>query len=225
MFNQIAQRYDAINHILSAGIDRCWRKKAARLLQKYEPQNILDLASGTADFALAICKAIKNANVTGIDISEEMLKIGRVKILKKGLEQRIRLDPGDAEQTGFNDVSFDAATIAFGIRNIQNTNKALREMHRVLKGQGVLLILEFSMPRSGLFAKIYTFYFNHILPLLGGLISGNYTAYNYFISSVKKFPLPEKFIEQLQSCGFQIEVSRPLTGGVAWIYLVRKYQN
>ncbi|MBN2481099.1 MAG: bifunctional demethylmenaquinone methyltransferase/2-methoxy-6-polyprenyl-1,4-benzoquinol methylase UbiE [Bacteroidales bacterium] len=222
MFDQIAYRYDMINHILSLGTDRIWRRKAAGMLARYQPDTILDVACGTADSTIAIHHATGSSKITGIDISEEMLQIGQKKVLMKQLSGKITLTNCRAEQICFADSSFDAAAVLFGIRNFQDRDQALHEMHRVLKPQGVLLIVEFSLPRSRLVNILYKSYFLHILPVIGGFLSGNVNAYRYFVQSVREFPEPFRFCGQLENHGFTIQTSRQLTFGIAWIYLVKK---
>lgn len=191
-------------------------------MAKFNPKTILDVACGTADFSLSVRKRAKAAQITGIDISQEMLDIGRKKIKKKGLSDNIKLVSGDAEQLVFESSTFDAAAIAFGIRNIRNKEKTLTEIYRVLKPQGILIILEFSMPHNKIFRNLYAFYLYRILPTIGGTISGNYPAYKYFMQSVRTFPNPEVFSRMIQCNGFTVRLSKPLTGGIAWIYLAKK---
>ena len=233
MFGTIASRYDLINHIISFNTDKNWRKKASSILSVCKPKRILDVACGTADLAIALHKSIPEAEITGIDISSEMLKLGNEKIRKgrqisnpnAGLSApplQIILKEGDAESLEFPSSSFDAVTISFGIRNIRDRKKALWEFHRVLKDRGMLLVLEFSLPQKGLFSLIYRGYFYTLLPLIGGLISWNLKAYSYFVKSVRDFPAPVEFIELLERCGFHIEYTISLTGGAAWIYLASK---
>lgn len=222
MFDQIASRYDRINHILSLGIDRLWRKKAACILAEYKPDSVLDIACGTADSSISIHEAIKSAKITGIDISHEMLRLGQEKIYKKGLLHMIKLIEGNAEQIDSEDASYEAVTIFFGFRNFRDRPQALHEIYRVLKPQGILMIVEFSIPRQRLIKTLYKLYLFHMLPVIGGILSGKRYAYRYFVQSVKTFPAPEMLYNQLYDNGFIIKMSKPLTGGIAWIYLAEK---
>ncbi|MBN1158752.1 MAG: bifunctional demethylmenaquinone methyltransferase/2-methoxy-6-polyprenyl-1,4-benzoquinol methylase UbiE [Bacteroidales bacterium] len=225
MFDQIASRYDRINHILSLGTDRIWRKKAAGMLAKYHPETVLDVACGTADSAISIQRSTGSSQITGIDISGEMLQIGHKKIRRKQLSDKIDLIECNAEQLCFAESSFDAATVLFGIRNFHDRELSLREIHRVLRKQGVLLIVEFSLPRNQLLSALYKLYFFRMLPGIGGMLSGNGDAYRYFVQSVRDFPGPDRFCQMLEKSGFRVRISRPLTFGIAWIYLAQKDNN
>jgi demethylmenaquinone methyltransferase / 2-methoxy-6-polyprenyl-1,4-benzoquinol methylase len=245
MFGTIASRYDFINHVISFNTDKAWRKKASRLLAAGKPSKILDAACGTADLALALHERMPHAEITGIDISAEMLELGRKKIESRlsGLSKTgsgqaqtsglhhytekdehplIKLLVGNAEALEFEDSSFDAVTISFGIRNIRDRKKALKEMHRVLRDRGMLMVLEFSLPRGGLYGILYKTYFYTLLPFVGGLLSGNFKAYRYLVRSVRDFPSPVEFVDMLIKCGFHIEYTRKLSGGAAWIYLASR---
>ena len=217
MFNDIAPRYDFLNHFLSAGIDRRWRKKAVRILRSNNPKTILDVATGTADLAIEACQ-ITPDRITGIDIAEDMLSIGRKKIKAKNLDSVITLETGDSENLHFPDQSFDAVMVAFGVRNFENLEKGLREMHRVLSPKGMVLVLEFSKPVKFPVKQLYNFYFKNILPGLGRLISGNSSAYTYLPDSVGKFPTGEAFTKLLENVGFTDTKHRSLTFGIASIY-------
>lgn len=217
MFNDIAPRYDFLNHFLSAGIDRRWRKKAVRILRSNNPKTILDVATGTADLAIEACQ-MKPDRITGIDIAEDMLSIGRKKIKEKKLDSVINLETGDSENLHFADESFDAVMVAFGVRNFENLEKGLREMHRVLSPKGMVLVLEFSKPVKFPVKQLYNFYFKNILPGLGRLISGNSSAYTYLPDSVGKFPIGEAFIKLLENVGFNDTKHHSLTFGIASIY-------
>ncbi len=225
MFDRIARRYDIINHVLSAGIDRCWRRKAARSLLPHHPCHMLDMACGTGDMSIELGHTFPSARITGVDISDAMLEIGKHKVRQRGFEARIELLKMDVTGTDFKPSSFDAVTIAFGIRNIGDREKALCEMHRVLRAKGQLLVLEFSMPQKGWPARLYSFYFNRMLPILGGVISGDFAAYRYFVSSVNHFPSPHQFHRMLEGCGFRILQSTALTGGIARMYLAEKHES
>jgi demethylmenaquinone methyltransferase / 2-methoxy-6-polyprenyl-1,4-benzoquinol methylase len=217
MFNDIAPRYDFLNHFLSAGIDRLWRKKAIRILKHNNPKTILDIATGTSDLAIAASE-INPEQITGIDIAEEMLEIGRNKLKAKKLDHLITLETGDSENLRFPDNSFDAVMVAFGVRNFANPGKGLNEMHRVLNPGGIVLVLEFSKPVKFPVKQLYHFYFKNILPGLGRLISGNSSAYTYLPDSVGKFPSGEEFLRILEKTGFTDTRHHSLTFGIAAIY-------
>ena len=218
MFNSIAFRYDFLNHFLSFGIDMSWRKKAVRIMSgKYKNPEILDVATGTADLAIAASK-LAPKRITGIDISENMLAIGRKKILRKGLSELIHLYEGDSEKINFSDNTFDIVMVAFGVRNFSDTVKGLNEMHRVLKPGGMIMVLEFSKPEWFPFKQLYSFYFLRILPLAGRIISNHGRAYSYLPESVMQFPDNERFTELLMRSGFSGNNQKILTGGIASIY-------
>lgn len=218
MFDSIAWRYDFLNHFLSFGIDRMWRKRAIRIIARsYQNPYILDVATGTGDLALA-AMMINSAKVTGIDISHNMLEIGREKILKKGFSGKIELMAGDSENIPFADDLFDVAMVAFGVRNFSDPLKGLREMNRVINDNGMILVLEFSKPSGFLFRTIYNFYFRKILPSVGKLFSKDKSAYSYLPDSVYKFPDNEKFLQLMAEAGFHDTLQIKLTGGVASIY-------
>jgi demethylmenaquinone methyltransferase/2-methoxy-6-polyprenyl-1,4-benzoquinol methylase len=215
MFDNIAHRYDFLNRFLSLGIDVGWRKKAIKILAKQNPKKILDVATGTADFALATLK-INPEEVIGVDISEGMLEVGRKKIAEKGVKN-IRLEYGDSENLQFQDNTFDAVIVAFGVRNFENLEKGLEEINRVLKPGGMAMILEFSKPR-GIFKLIYNFYFNVVLPLWGKLFSGDNAAYTYLPESVKVFPEGEDFKQIMQGAKYNNVQDKRLTFGICSIY-------
>lgn len=221
MFNDIAHRYDFLNHFLSAGIDYSWRRKAIRLLGKNEPKVILDVATGTGDLSIEAMK-INPTKIVGIDIAEDMLEIGRQKILKKKLSDIITLQTGDSEDIQFVDFSFDAVMVSFGVRNFENLEKGLSEMLRVLKKDGQVMILEFSKPQKFPVKQFYNFYFRYILPFLGRIISGDAAAYTYLPDSVGKFPAGKDFTKMLKNLGFKNTQHIPLTFGIASIYLGSK---
>ncbi len=221
MFNNISKKYDFLNHFLSCGIDILWRKKAIRLLQPSAPKEILDIATGTGDFAIAALKLNPN-KVTGIDISEGMLNVGREKIKSKGLTNKIELLLGDSENLPFEDNKFDAYTAGFGVRNFENLEKGLAEMYRVLKPNGTAVILEFSKPKTFPIKQIYTFYFNKVLPGIGKLVSKDNSAYTYLPESVDAFPDGQDFINILTKLGYHNATAIPLLFGIASIYKANK---
>ncbi|MGE4586987.1 MAG: bifunctional demethylmenaquinone methyltransferase/2-methoxy-6-polyprenyl-1,4-benzoquinol methylase UbiE [Mangrovibacterium sp.] len=217
MFDNIASSYDFLNHFLSMGIDKLWRKKAVRMLKKYNPMNILDVASGTGDFAIETAKIMPH-EIVGFDLSGQMLRVGEEKVRKLELDGIIRFQKGDSENMPFAAGSFDAITVAFGVRNFENLEKGLQEFIRVLKPGGVAVILEFSRPHVFPFRQLYMFYFRHILPLIGGLISKDDSAYNYLPESVMAFPDDQDFLNILKRNGFSRFRQRRLTFGIATIY-------
>lgn len=217
MFNNISSKYDLLNHLLSLNIDKIWRKKAVKKLKEIQPEFILDVATGTGDFALAITK-LQKVKVTGIDISEGMLKIGRKKIEKKGLTNVVELIKADSEKLPFENNVYDAATVGFGVRNFEHLGKGLSEILRVLKPGAKFLILEFSKPENAPFKQLYSFYFTKILPLIGRLISKDKTAYTYLPESVNEFPDGDRFLTILADVGFVNNKCFPQTFGIATIY-------
>jgi len=222
MFNNIARRYDFLNHFLSLGIDKIWRKKAIRNLHGI-PSNpvILDVATGTGDLAIAALK-LNPEKVIGIDISLEMLNIGIEKIKKKKLDHIIELKKGDSENLEFESNSFDGLTVAFGVRNYENLNKGLSEMYRVIKENGKLVVLEFSKPRAFPVKQIYNFYFRYILPGIGKIISKDSSAYTYLPESVNQFPERESFVTELEKVGFKNTTFETLSFGIATLYVAKK---
>ena len=224
MFDNISPRYDLLNHILSVNIDKIWRKRAVKKLARYHPKTILDIATGTGDFAIATSK-IEPDKITGIDISEGMLKIGRKKISRIGLTDKIELIKADSENLPFKEKAFDAAVVGFGVRNFENLEIGLAEILRVLKPGGVFIVLEFSKPRHTPFKQFYNFYFSYILPFLGKLISKDKRAYNYLPESVREFPDGNDFIAILKKVGFVNGFWYPQTFGIASIYHVQKPEN
>ncbi len=216
MFNNIAFRYDFLNSLLSLGIHKGWRKKAITILKNKQPQLILDVATGTGDFAIEALKT--NAKkIIGVDISEGMLNIGKEKIKKLHLTEKIELQVADAEKLPFADNYFDAITVGFGVRNFENLEKGLKDMLRVLKPNGDLVIIEFSKPK-GIFSAFYKIYFRHITPAIGKLFSKDHRAYSYLPESVEAFPDGEKFCAILTNCGYKNVSFKMLTFGVASIY-------
>jgi demethylmenaquinone methyltransferase/2-methoxy-6-polyprenyl-1,4-benzoquinol methylase len=221
MFNNISKKYDFLNHFLSLGIDILWRKKAIGLLKESQPKQILDIATGTGDFAIEAL-ALNPTKVTGIDISKGMLSVGQDKIKKKGLHDRIELKLGDSENLEFDSNTFDAYTAGFGVRNFENLEKGLTEMLRVLKPNGTAIILEFSKPTSFPIKQLYNFYFNSMLPGIGKIVSKDSSAYTYLPESVEAFPDGEQFVQILNKVGYQHIEEIRLMFGIASIYKARK---
>jgi len=223
LFDSIAYRYDLLNHVLSGGIDFYWRRRAVEHLKDLQPRRILDVATGTADFAIATLR-LKPAEVVGVDIAEEMLKLGRVKLQKKGFDSIITLQTGEAENLRFDDGRFDAAIVAFGARNFENLEQGLSEMHRVVRVGGTVVVLEFSRPRHFPFRQIYFSYFQRVLPLIGRIVSKSEEAYNYLPDTVMRFPEGEEFVATLRNAGFENVSEDRLTFGIATIYTgVKRY--
>jgi demethylmenaquinone methyltransferase / 2-methoxy-6-polyprenyl-1,4-benzoquinol methylase len=222
MFDKIAFRYDFLNRFLSAGIDVGWRKKAIRELISLHPKNILDVATGTGDFAITSYQILKPEKITGIDISEGMLDIGRKKIAKSGLENSIELLHGDSEAILFPDDSFDAVTVAFGVRNFENLEQGLSEIKRVLKPGGKLIVLECTRPSAPVIKQLYHFYMKFITPKIGKLIAKNNAAYQYLNDSVLQFPEKGSFIHILNQSGYRSSFYKTLTLGICTIYCAEK---
>ena len=222
MFNRIAPWYDLLNRVLSAGIDRQWRRRAIDLLQDSQPRLILDVATGTADVALETAKKLRPEKIIGIDISTDMLAIGRQKISRRGLNNIITVEEGDSENVPFPDNTFDAITVAFGVRNFEHLEKGLQEMRRVLKPGGKVVILEFSKPTMFPFKQLYHFYFRNILPFIGRITSKDPKAYRYLYESVQVFPDGAAFLEVLNHLGYQKSRCIPLTLGICSIYEANK---
>jgi demethylmenaquinone methyltransferase/2-methoxy-6-polyprenyl-1,4-benzoquinol methylase len=219
MFNNIAHGYDFLNRTLSLGTDRIWRRKLRKMLDIDDPDVILDVATGTGDLAVECAKSKKKIRkITGVDISEKMLEKGREKIKRKHLDDSIDLRYGDSENLEFESNSFDAVVVGFGVRNFENLEKGLREMHRVTKPSGNVFILDFSMPRNPFIRTIYTFYFFRILPFIGKIVSGNNHAYRYLPESVSNFPQYEQMTGLMEKAGFTDTGYKPLTFGIAVIY-------
>ena len=221
MFNSISKKYDFLNHFLSMGIDIIWRKKAIKMLQQDKPKMILDIATGTGDFAIEAL-ALNPDKIIGVDISEGMLSMGREKIRKKKLQDKIELQLGDSEKLLFDDNKFDAVIVSFGVRNFENLEKGLSDMFRVLKPGGKVVILEFSRPSKFPFKHIYNFYFKSILPKIGKMVSKDDAAYTYLPESVQAFPDGESFLKVLNKVGFKETKCKPLTFGISSIYIGRK---
>jgi demethylmenaquinone methyltransferase/2-methoxy-6-polyprenyl-1,4-benzoquinol methylase len=223
MFDAIAGRYDFLNHVLSAGVDRRWRKQAIRSLGLTGRERVLDLCTGTADLAIAARTARPAAaSVVGVDFAGAMLRVGVEKLRRRNLTGTIQLVRGDATRIPLASASVDAVTIAFGIRNVEDPGAACREIHRVLAPGGRLAILEFAVPTAPPFRAIYMTYFRHVLPRLGRFISGHDTAYAYLPASVGTFFSPDEFTAVLRQAGFSDVAARPLTLGAVYLYTARR---
>jgi demethylmenaquinone methyltransferase / 2-methoxy-6-polyprenyl-1,4-benzoquinol methylase len=218
MFDDIAYRYDLINRFLSAGVDMKWRKKALQQLKALQPKTILDVATGTADVAIMAAALLQPEKITGIDISDGMLHIGRQKVEKNGLQNTIELLNGDSETINFNDNSFDAVTVAFGVRNFQNLEMGLNEIKRVLKPGGKLVVLEFSKPKLPGVKSMYNLYMKIVAPNMGKLLSKNRSAYKYLDESIQKFPEGKNFTSILDNLGYTHTYCKPLSLGICSIY-------
>lgn len=219
MFNRIAPRYDLLNRLLSLRQDVAWRNKLALFLPQRENLEVLDVATGTGDVLISLVRKSKNiSRAVGIDMAERMLEFGRKKISCLRLEDKVKLQKGNATQIMFDESSFDVATIAFGIRNVDNLESGIQNLYRILKKNGRVLILEFSLPENKIFKGMYLFYFRKILPTIGSLISGDSYAYNYLNQSVETFPYGNDFCAILENNGFKNVRFHPLTFGIASIY-------
>ena len=219
MFDNIAPTYDKLNHIMSLNIDRMWRRRVMRIVRRSKAHKIMDVATGTGDLAIAMAKRVDRTQILGVDLSEEMLAVARHKVEKQGLEERIMLEKGDAENlTMVTTESIDAATVAFGVRNFENIERGLSEIYRTLKPGGKLVVLEFSMPKNRLVRWVYSQYAHRLLPRIGGVISKDKQAYTYLPDSVEEFPSPERFAEILRGVGFRSVKTRSQSFGIAYIY-------
>lgn len=221
MFNNIASNYDFLNHFLSMGIDKGWRKKAIKEVAEIKPKQILDVATGTGDLAIAAVK-ISPEQIIGVDISDGMLEVGRQKVVQKDLTKIISLRNGDSENLPFDTGNFDAVMCAYGVRNFENLEAGLKEMNRVLRPGGKVVILEFSHPKAFPVKQLYQFYFRFILPTLGKIVSKHSRAYTYLPESVMAFPEGKVFCETLHRCGFKQAKARPLTFGITTLYTAYK---
>jgi demethylmenaquinone methyltransferase / 2-methoxy-6-polyprenyl-1,4-benzoquinol methylase len=215
MFGSIARRYDIANHLLSCGMDFCWRRRAAKIVTDWRPHRVADLATGTGDLALALQKKLPEAEIRGVDFLPEMLELAK----RKGLRQTLL---ADAMNLPFGDGSFDCVTIAFGLRNLENWAAGLAEMSRVLKTNGHLLVLEFSLPTIPFLRSVYRFYLHQCLPLLGSFLTGKRNAYNYLGDSIEEFPNGSAMCQSMAENGFARPTFEPLTGGIVTIYTATK---
>lgn len=218
MFDDISPRYDFLNHLLSFGIDKRWRRKTSQWIARQQPTAILDVATGTADLAIRMAKDIPSASIVGVDLSEKMLEIGKQKILQKQLDQRIHLETADATHLPFGDNSFDAVTAAFGVRNFEHLEQGVREMLRVAKDDGAIAILEFSHPQKGFIRMPYRCYSKNILPRIGRSVSKHPSAYQYLPESVEAFPDGETFMSLLKETGLTAVGMRRFNDGIATLY-------
>jgi demethylmenaquinone methyltransferase / 2-methoxy-6-polyprenyl-1,4-benzoquinol methylase len=222
MFDNISPKYDLLNRLLSGGIDIYWRKKAIGMLKKEQPKLMLDIATGTGDLAVEAYKQLQPDKIIGVDISEGMLNIGKEKMTRLGLSDKIELRMGDSEKLLFDNNTFDAVVVSFGVRNFENLLKGLTDMYRVTKPGGTCLIVEFSNPTSFPMKQLYAFYSSTILPLIGKLVSKDNSAYSYLPESVKAFPDGDKFLAIFRQAGFTETVCKPLTFGICSVYLGKK---
>ena len=218
MFDSIAHRYDFLNRFLSIGIDITWRKKAIAFLKDINPKKILDVATGTADVALMTEKILNPTEIVGIDISDGMLEVGRQKIVRAGVQEIIKLYNGDSAAIKYDDNSFDAVTVAFGVRNFEFLEKGLSEILRVLRPGGKLVVLEFSRPKNAIVKPFYNLYMKKISPNVGKLFSKNKDAYAYLDESIQKFPEGENFVNILKKVGYNNIINKPLSFGICTIY-------
>ena len=217
MFDNIAPKYDLLNRLLSLRIDNLWRISAMNELKPIAPKKILDVATGTADFAIQMRK-LKPEHITGLDLSEQMLSFGRVKVKDRKLDELITLVKGDSENLPFEDNSFDAITVAFGVRNFEHIEAGLAEMYRVLRPGGKLVVLEFSKPKVFPVKQLFYFYFHFILPVIGRMLSKDTRAYTYLPESVESFPEGEAFLSLLRQAGYKNDKCRALTFGISSVY-------
>ena len=222
MFNDIAPTYDRLNHILSLDIDRLWRRNVVRILRRKGAKQVLDMATGTGDLAIAIARNIKGSQIFAADFSREMLAVAHKKVEALGLSERITLHECDAENISLADDTVDVATVAFGVRNFERQQKALSEIKRTIKPGGHLVVLEFSNPKCGFVRFIYRLYSHYILPAIGKVISKHNSAYKYLPESIDQFPAPETFIEMLREVGFDDIERHSQSFGIAQIYVAHK---
>jgi len=215
MFGSIAARYDIANHLLSCGVDFSWRERVARIVTDWHPQNVADLATGTGDLALALQKKLPDAEIAGVDFLPEMLELAK----QKGLRQPVL---ADAMNLPFDDGSFDCVTIAFGLRNLENCTAALGEMSRVIKNNGHLLVLEFSLPTTPILRALYRFYLHRCLPIVGSFLTGKKNAYDYLGNSIEEFPSGDAMCQLMAENGFTSPTFKPVTGGIVTIYTATK---
>lgn len=222
MFDRIAPTYDRLNHTLSLNIDRIWRRRTVSIVAKLRPRRILDMATGTGDLALMMARRIPDARIRGVDLSEAMLDVARRKIAAQGLEDRVTLHTGDAEQPSVPAGSADVVTVAFGVRNFGDPARGLAELARALRPGGTIVVLEFSTPTAPLFGRLYEWYSHRVLPRIGGWLSHERRAYEYLPRSVDEFPQPEAFLKMLAAAGFRNCRAQSQSCGIAQIYTGQK---
>lgn len=221
MFDNIAPAYDKLNHTMSMGIDRCWRRKAINLLRPFHPQTVLDVATGTGDFAILACKRLQPKQLIGVDISEGMMAIAKEKAQALGLDA-IRFEQEDCMKLSYDDCTFDAVTVAFGVRNFESLDKGLSELHRVLTANGHLVILELSVPCRTPIKQLFGFYSHTVMPILGRLLSKDKKAYTYLPASIEAFPQGEEMRDIMYKAGFSSVTFKRLTLGVCTLYVAQK---
>lgn len=222
MFDNISGNYDRLNQMLSLGIERIWKKKLVNAIKETHPKKILDIATGTADIAVLQAERIPNASIIGLDLAPKMIEYASEKVKKKNLQDRIELVVGDSENLQYDDNSFDAVSISFGVRNFENLEKGLSEINRVIKKGGKIFVLEFSKPTIFPFKQLFNFYFGNILPRIGSWISKDKSAYTYLFESVQSFPDYEKFTDVLERCGFKNCKWKAFTLGICCLYIGEK---
>lgn len=219
MFDNIAPSYDRLNHIISFNLDRIWRRRVVRIVERAKAARVMDIATGTGDLAITMAKHLPSTQILGVDLSEEMLGVARVKVAKRGMSDRIELVKGDAENIAMvGDGAMDAVTVAFGVRNFENLERGLREIHRTLREGGTFVVLELSVPKNRLIRWFYAQYSHRILPGIGAMISKDKKAYIYLPESIDEFPAPERFAEILKGVGFKSVKRHKQSFGVAHIY-------
>ena len=221
MFDNISGKYDFLNHFFSLGIDKIWRNKVRKIVKNIPNSQILDVATGTGDLAIALSK-IEGTNIIGVDISNKMLDVGRVKVTKKKLDGKVDLRNGDSLNLPFEDNQFDAVTVAFGVRNFENIGKGLSEISRVLKENGKLIVLEFSNPKKFPIKQLFNFYSRKLMPSVGKIVSKDSRAYSYLPESVQAFPTEEKFAKIIEDNGFSNATYENVSGGIAAIHVAQK---
>ena len=222
MYDNISSNYDFLNHFLSFGIDNIWRNKTIKIVSQNQPKLILDVATGTGDLAFAAQKKINPNKIIGLDLSNGMLEVGRSKISKRNLNDKLEFIQGDSENLPFDNDYFDSVMVSFGVRNFENLNKGLSEIFRVLKKGGQIVVLEFSKPKTFPIKQTYHIYSKYILPVFGSLISKDKSAYHYLPESVASFPEGKDFLEELINVGFSDSSLKKLSGGIASIYSAKK---
>ena len=222
MFDNISGKYDRLNQVLSLGIERTWKIKLVKAIKESKSQKILDIATGTADIAVMQAERIPNAEITGLDLSPKMIDFAKEKVKRKGLEDRIDLVVGDSEGLPYENESFDAVSVSFGVRNFENLEKGISEINRVLKKGGKIFVLEFSKPTIFPFKQLFNFYFGNILPSIGGWVSKDKSAYKYLFESVQTFPDYDSFTDVLSKCGFKNNKWKAFTLGICCLYIGEK---